>query len=321
MLTRCLSVAAISLSLLSSPALALDKVSLRLSWIYGSEFSPIFVARDKGFFEKEGIDVDILPGQGSTVTVKLVGNGDADFGEAGADQALMAHAKGLPVVSTAVILQKTPVAVIFPTASGIKTLTDLYGKTLGVPTLSVAEKQWRFVEQFNKLDTTKIHEVSLSGGIAQMIEAKKVDAALAFFFNDGLKVESDGTPMSWILMADVGLPIYSDALIVNENTIKKNPDLVRRFTRAFVEGWTYSVSHEKEALEIFLKDNPTADAKYSALKLPHVLKLTQTPDTEAHGIGYSTAAKWEAMQNALLEMKIMESGVDISKVFTNEFLK
>jgi NitT/TauT family transport system substrate-binding protein len=318
---RLLVLAAAAVALLSSPAVALDKVTLRLSWVFGSEFSPIFLARDKGFFEREGIDVDILPGQGSTVTVKLVGNGDADFGEAAADQALMAYAKGLPVVSTAVILQKTPVAVIFPTDSGIKTLTDLYGKTLGIPTLSVAEKQWRFVEKFNHLDASRISEVSLGTGIAQMIEARKVDAALAFFFNDGLKVESDGIPMSWILMSDVGLPIYSDALIVNENTIKKNPDLVRRFTRAFIEGWTYALTHEKETLDAFLKDNPTVDAKYSALKLPQVLKLTQTPDTETHGIGYSTKAKWEAMQSALLDMGIMANGIDVTKVFTNEFLK
>lgn len=135
----------------------------------------------------------------------------------------MAYAKGLPVVSTAVILQKSAVSVIFPADSGIKKLTDLYGKTLGVPTLSVAEKQWRFVEKFNKLDASKINEVSLGTGIAQMIEARKVDASLAFFFNDGLKAQSDGIPMSWILLSDVGLPIYSDALIVNENTIKKIP--------------------------------------------------------------------------------------------------
>jgi NitT/TauT family transport system substrate-binding protein len=321
MITRLLLIAGMALTLLSGPALALDKVTLRLSWVFGSEFSPIFLARDKGFFEREGIDVDILPGQGSTVTVKLVGNGDADFGEAGADQALMAYAKGLPVVSTAVILQKSAVAVIFPTSSGIKTLTDLYGKTLGIPTLSVAEKQWRYVERFNKLEVGQINEVSLGTGIAQMIEAKKVDAALAFFFNDGLKVESDGIPMSWILMSDVGLPIYSDALIVNENTISKNPDLVRRFTRAFVAGWTYALTHEQETLDVFLKDNPTVDAKYSALKLPQVLKLTQSPDTEAHGLGYSTTQKWEAMQSALVDIGIMANAIDVKKVFTNDFLK
>ncbi len=313
--------AAAVLIVLCGPAAATDKVTMRLNWVVGAEFAPIYLARDKGFFADEGIDVDILPGQGSTVTVKLVGNGDADFGEAGADQVLMAYAKGLPVVSTAVILQKSPVSIIFPTDTGIKSLTDLYGKTLGVPTLSVGEKQWRYVAKSNKLDMSKIHEVSLGTGIAQMIEARKVDASIAFFFNDGLKATSDGIPMSWILMSDVGLPIYSDALIVNQNTIEKNPDLVRRFTRAFIKGWTYAVAHEPETLELFLKDNPTVDAKYSALKLPEVLKLTQTPDTQAHGIGYSTAANWEAMQNALVEMGIMSGKIDVKEIFTNEFLK
>jgi NitT/TauT family transport system substrate-binding protein len=305
----------------SAPAFALDKVTLRLDWVYGSEHAPIFLARDKGFFEKEGIDVTVLPGQGSTVTVKLVGNGSEEFGYAAADQGMMAYAKGLPVVSTAVILQKNPVAVIFPKSSGIKQLTDLYGKTMGVLFQSVGEKQWRYVAKANKIDTTKIHEVALDRNIAAMIEANKVDASLAFFFNDGLKVISDGTPMDWILLSDMGLPIYSTALIVNEDLMKKNPDLVRRFTRAFVAGWKYSLDHEQEALDVFLKANPTVDPKYSALKLPEVLKLTQSEEVQRNGVGYSTREKWESMQKALVDMGIMESPVDVSKVFTNDYLK
>jgi NitT/TauT family transport system substrate-binding protein len=312
--------AAAALAGACSPTFALDKVTLRLDWVYGSEHAPIFLGRDKGFFAKEGIDLTLLAGQGSTVTVKLVGNGSEEFGYAAADQALMAHAKGLPVVSTAVILQKNPVSVIFPKSTGIKTLTDLYGKTLGVPFLSVGEKQWRYVAKVNKIDSSKIHEVAIDRNIAAMIEAQKVDASVAFFFNDGLKVQSDGTPMGWILMSDVGLTIYSTALITNEDLIKKNPDLVERFTRAFIESWQYSLTHEKEALDAFLKDNPTVDANYSALKLPEVLKLTQSDDTEKNGLGYSSKEKWETMQKALVDMGIMPEPIDVSEVFTNKFL-
>ena len=93
---RRIMIATIALAGISGPAFAIDKVTLRLDWVYGSEHAPIFLARDKGFFAKDGIDVTLLPGQGSTVTVKLVGNGTADFGYAAADQALMAYAKGLP---------------------------------------------------------------------------------------------------------------------------------------------------------------------------------------------------------------------------------
>lgn len=305
----------------ASSALAADKVSLRLDWVYGSEHAPIFLARDKGFFKNEGIDVQLLPGQGSTVTVKLVGNGTADFGYAAADTALIAVGKGLPVVSTAVILQKSPSAIIFPASSGIETLKDLYGKTLGVQYKSTTEKQWRAVEKINGIDDAKIHQVAADGAVAALIENKTIDAGVAFFFNDALKVEADGTPMKWILFSDAGLPIYSTALITSPDLIKKNPDLVRRFTRAFVKGWTYSLSHEKEALDIFLKDNPTIDAKYSALKLPQVLKLTQTSDTEQHGVGYSTTEKWEAMQKALIDMGLMPEPIKVSEVFTNAYLK
>ena len=318
---RRLLLAVAALAAMIGAAEANDKVTLRLDWVYGSEHAPIFLARDKGFFAKEGIDVTILPGEGSTVTVKLVGNGTTDFGYATADQALMAYAKGLPVVSLAVILQKNPGAIIFPKSSGIKKLTDLYGKTLGVTTLSVGEKQWRWIERYNHLDASKIHEVPLDRNITQMLEAHKIDASLAFFFNDGIKMEVDGTPMRWILFTDVGLKIYSTALLTNQDLIKKNPDMVRRFTRAFLEGWQYSLKHPQEALAAFLKDNPIVDPKYSALKLPAVLKITQTPDTIKNGIGHSTKANWEAMQKALLEMKIMDHPVDVTKVFTNAFLK
>ena len=306
---------------MGGPALALDKVTMRLDWVFGSEHAPMFLARDKGFFRDEGIDVDILAGEGSTVTVKLVGNGNADFGYAGADQGLMAYAKGLPVVNIAVIVQKNPAAIIFPAASGIKTLTDLYGKTLGVPTQGVTEKQWKYVQKLNKLDESKITQVSLGTGIAQMIEAQKVDAGVSFFFTDGLKLISDGIPAGWILLADVGLPIYSSGLVTNEEMIKKNPDLVRRFTRAFIKGWTYAVAHEEETLETFLKDNPTADPKYSKMKLPEVLKLTRTPETQKNGIGYSSKEQWEAMQKALLDMGIMDKSVNVADVFTTQFLK
>jgi NitT/TauT family transport system substrate-binding protein len=319
MFARCLL--AIALMLALSPANAADKVKLRLDWVFGSEHAPIFLAKEKGFFSAEGIDVDILAGEGSTVTVKLVGNASTEFGYAAADQVLMAASRELNVVSTAVLLQKSPAAVIYPTALGIKSLTDLYGKTLGVQLRSNTEKQWRAVAKIQNLDVSKIKEVPADRAIAQLIANKTIDAGVAFYFNDGLKLVSDGIPMQWTLFADVGLPIYSTALITNAELIKEKPDLVRRFTRAFVKGWEYALDHEKEALEVFLKANPTVDPKYSALKLPEVLKLAQSEDTKAHGVGYSTKEKWDAMQKSLIEIEIMTAPVDTSRVFTNDFLK
>src|SRR5262249_53072043 len=98
----------LALSCISAPAMALDQVKMRLDWVFGTEHSGLFVAHKKGFFGEEGIDVQALPGGGSSVTVKLVGRGDVEFGYATADKAVLAAEKGLPVVTTAVILQKNP---------------------------------------------------------------------------------------------------------------------------------------------------------------------------------------------------------------------
>ena len=141
-------------------AQAADKVKLRLDWVYGAEHAPIFLARDKGFFAQEGIDVELLPGEGSSVTVKLVGNRDADFGYASADQALMATARGLPVVSTAVVLQQNPTALIFRRAQNIRDpKTDLYGKTIGVQLKSVTGRHWDALKKILNLDSVQVMEM------------------------------------------------------------------------------------------------------------------------------------------------------------------
>ncbi len=304
-----------------SPAAALDTVSLRLDWVIGSEHAPIFVAQEKGFFKDEGIDVKILAGEGSTVVVKLVGNKNNDFGYATADQVLMAHAKGLPIKTTAVVLQNTPGAIIYPKAQPITKLEDLYGKRLGTQIKSVVDKQWEAVARMNKIDRSKITEIPSDRVVAQAMIAGKLDAAVAFFFNDGLLLEAKGVPTGWLMFSDLGLKSYSTSLTVHEDLIKQNPGLVRRFTKAFLKGWTYSKQHPDEALALFLKANPNADPLYAKLKLPAVLGLTESEDVTKNGLGYSTKAGWEAMQRVLIDMKLMDAPIDVTKVFTNEFLK
>src|SRR5581483_10219343 len=156
-----------------------------------------------GFFKAEGLDVKIFPGEGSTVTVKLVGNQSTDFGYATADQALMAYAKGLPVVVTAVILQKSPSAIIFPKAKPLAKLEDLYGKRLGTQIKSVVDKQWDAVAKIHHIDRSKIREIPSDRAIAPSIAAGTIDAGVAFFFNDALQLEAKGTPMGWMLFSDL----------------------------------------------------------------------------------------------------------------------
>lgn len=301
-------------------AAAQDKVTLRLDWVFGTEHSGVWTAQQKGFFKEENLDVRILPGEGSSVTVKLVGTGDVDFGYATADQALLAYSRGLPVVTTAVILQSSPTGIVFPKSTGIKKLTDLYGKRLGLQLKSAVERQWRVVAKMQNIDTSKINEVPADLAVAQLIIAGRIDAGVAFFFNDGMRPIVEGIDMDWILFRDVGLPMYSSGLTVNAATIEKKPELVARFTRAFVRGWAYAKANPEEAFALTVKAQPTLDNKYNKLKLPAVLGLLDSPDTLKNGVGHSDRAGWEALQKALVAVDLLKEAVDLDKVYTTKFL-
>jgi NitT/TauT family transport system substrate-binding protein len=307
-------------TLLSGEARALDSVTIRLDWVFGTEHSGIFTALEKGYFKDAGIDVKILPGEGSSVTVKLVGNGDVEFGYATADQALLANARDLPVVATAVILQSNPTAIVFPKSTGIKRLTDLYGKRLGLQLKSAVERQWRAVVKIQNIDTGKIIEVPADLAVAQLIIAKRIDAGVAFFFNDGIRPIAEGIDMDWLMFRDLGLQMYSSSLLTNAELIKNKPDLVKRFTQAFVHGWQYAKDHPEEAYALTVKANPTLDNKYNKMKLPAVLTLTDSEDVKAHGIGYSSKPGWETLQKTLIELDLMKEPVKLDGVFTNAFL-
>ena len=303
-------------------AQAADKVKLRLDWVYGAEHAPIFLAKEKGYFAQEGIDVELLPGEGSSVTVKLVGNGDADFGYASADQALIAAARGLPVVSTAVVLQQNPTALIFRRSQNIRDpKTDLYGKVIGVQLKSVTGRQWEALKKILNLDPTKLKEVPADGALVPLIASNRIDVAVGFYFNDALKLRATGEDVDWILLEKLGLKMYSTSLLTNAKLVKDNPDLVRRFTRAFIRGWNESAKNPGEAMKAFLAANPGTDVKYAELKLPEVMKLTRSPEVEKNGIGYSTEAGWKGLQEALVSMGLMQTTVDVNTVFTNNFLK
>ena len=315
---RLIGATAVGLVAAVNTAFAADKVSLRLDWVYGSEHAPIFLAIEKGFFKDENIDLNLMPGEGSSVTVKLVGNRDADFGYATADQVLIGAQRGLPLV---VVLQQNPTALIFKASAGIKDIkTDLKGKTIGVQLKSNTSRQWEAIKKSMALDTKSFIEVPADGALVPLLTSDRIQVGIGFYFNDGLKLKATGTDATWISFEDLGIKMYSTTLLTNAALIEKNPELVKRFTRAFMKGWSYSLKHPDEALQAFLKANPSTDKVYAELKLPEVLKLTYSADVKVNGLGHSTAADWENLQKQLIEMEIMKEKTDVLKVFSNNFL-
>src|SRR5690606_22737265 len=126
------------------------------------------------------------------------------------------------------------------------------------------------------LDASSFTEVPADGAVVALLSADRIDAGVGFYFNDALKLRATGEEVDWILFEDLGLNMYSTSLFTNAELIAENPDLVRRFTQAFMQGWAYSLEHPDEALAAFIAANPETDKLYAELKLPEVLRMTQS---------------------------------------------
>jgi NitT/TauT family transport system substrate-binding protein len=296
---------------------SLTKVSLRLDWFYGSEHAAYFVAQDKGFFKKAGLDVDIREGNGSSTALKLVANGSNTFGIVGAGTVLTGASQNVPVEAIAAIFQETPGAICYDTRHPISTLKDMYGGKLADDPGSVSHNEWLAVAALNGVDTTKIADVAIKpGSDAQVMLTGKVNYDNCWTINQGVEMQRKDFPVGYLTFPDLGLHIPGSSLVTNRETIAKNPAMVRAFVQAVIEGWNYSIAHPDEALSILLDHQPHIDENYNKVKMPLVLDLVRS----AQGVGYMDPAKWASLEKLYLDGKVITNNVDINTVFTNKFV-
>jgi NitT/TauT family transport system substrate-binding protein len=115
-------------------AQALTPVAFQLNFTAGGYNAGFALALQEGIYKKAGLDVTIIKGQGSGVTAQLVASGKADIAYADALAVMQLIAKGAPMKVVSTIYQSNPNAVTMLTASGIKSIAELKGKSVAVPT-------------------------------------------------------------------------------------------------------------------------------------------------------------------------------------------
>jgi len=294
----------------------LQKVTLNLSWVHQAEFSGNYVAREKGFYRKNGLDVDIIPFDFKSSVAESVTSGDFNFGVMGADQLLVAREKGFPLKAIAVIYKTNPAVVFSLKSNNILQPKDLIGKTIGIEKGSNTEYLYSAMMNKLNIDRKQIKEVEI-GYEAKELLLGEIDASTGYIINEPNLVKEAGQDTNIILMSDYGVNIYGDVIFTTENLIKNNPDLVRRFLDATLEGWQYSIENQEEATDIVLKYavNNTREHQFSMLKdsIPLI-------SDGVSFLGWMDKEQWQLVQDILLGQDIISKPIYINDVFTVEFL-
>jgi NitT/TauT family transport system substrate-binding protein len=247
----------------ASAASAQDVVNYQLDWLPGGDKSPIYVCIQEGFCADAGIEVNIVPGRGSTEAITKIATGTSDIGSADIG-ALMAAAATEDVPATAImsIFNTGPHAFYTLVGNGIESFADIEGKSVATSPFTSSNVYLPLVLADNGLSEDAIEVTKADpGALGPLLMTGRSDAVIAWLTNVSIfeaQAAEAGKELIVLPWSDAGLELYSAALIANDTLLEERPEVARRFVEAF-----------RKSLE-FAQANPAATGEAVAAIVPEL---------------------------------------------------
>ncbi|WP_282021342.1 ABC transporter substrate-binding protein [Ruegeria faecimaris] len=262
---KILSGAVAAFSLAASAAWSADEMTLQLKWVTQAQFAGYYVAKDKGFYEEEGLDVTILPGGPDIAPTQVIAGGGADVTVEWMPAALAAREKGLPLVNIAQPFKSSGMMLTCWKDAGISAPEDLKNRTLGV---------WFFGNEFPFMSWMSQLGIDTGGKSENGVEVLKqgfnvdpllqrqADCISTMTYNEYWQVIDSGVSPDELVTfkyEDQGVATLEDGLYVLEENLSDAAfvDKMERFVRASMKGWKYAEENPDEAADIVLENDAT----------------------------------------------------------------
>ena len=289
----------------ASTALAADPLTLQLKWVTQAQFGGYYVAKEKGFYTDENLDVTIKPGGPDIAPETVIAGGGADVIVDWMAGALAAREKGTKLVNIAQPFAKAGMELVCPTYTGIKTEADFKGKTLGVWFFG---NEYPFYAWMNKLGMKTdggadgVTVLKQSFDVQPLIQ-KQADCISVMTYNEyGQVIDAGFKPSDLVVFnySAMGVDLLEDGLYALEDKLGDPAfkDKMVRFVRASMKGWDYALAHPEEAAQIVV-DNGGQDLNHQIYIMGEVAKLT------AGGNGVLNEAAYERTAKAVVDQKIV----------------
>jgi NitT/TauT family transport system substrate-binding protein len=310
-------------------------VRLQLKWFPQAQFAGYLIAKEKGYFREEGLDVTLLP-IGDQSPIQTVVAGGADFGTTWITDFLTARAQGLPVVHFAQMFQQSGYAMVALKKTGISSPADFKGKKIGIWPAGNEYPALALLKRFNlttSLDTPNNPDVELItyGFDPGLVFPDKVDVASAMLYNELNQIIGLGFPLedlTVLRLPDYGINLLEDLMFTTERVLNEanfkgsgqsGKAIAAKLLKASLKGWDEAVNNQGEAVQIVLpfcgatcqgSGSQSDPVKHQTWQMTEIAKLYQAGPTLTGNAGYLDPEVFKANVATLKSLNILKGDVD-----------
>jgi len=288
------------------------KVSLMLDWFPNADHVPVYVARNKGFFAKEGLDVEVLVPANPNDPPKLVAVGRADFGISYQPAVTVARSQELPIKAIGILVEHPLSTITFLKESGIKVPADLRGKRVGYSTAPTEVILFEAVAQSAGLAKEDYELINIGFNLTPSLLTGKVDAVVGAYWNYEInELALEGKEAGYFPVEKHGVPEYYELVfITGDETLRKRRERAVRFITAVDGAIQFTKRYPEEALNVYFRANPNVRKDLDARAFRDTLPVFAT--TQAQSL-----EKWKGFADFALERGLIRKKSEPETLFEN----
>ncbi|MBP0116395.1 ABC transporter substrate-binding protein, partial [Bradyrhizobium vignae] len=296
---------------------------VRLDWaIYGSH-APFYMALDEKMYEKAGLDVSIGEGQGSATVAKIVGQGNDPIGFIDFTSTIRAVEQGIPLIAIGRVISNV-MCIISHADAPIRAPNELEGKVVAYAPAESTGQMLAALLQQNNVDASKINVLNPATGAKNAVFLQgRAEAIPANVNVQVAQLEAQGAKLHYFLFSDFGVHMMNNGIVANANWVQQNRDAAKAFVHASLDAFKASKEDPEKAIDLLIKRVPQQARNKSVLR--RQLELTfpslETRSTKGRPFGLMADQDWQQTQHLLLKHGGLPKAVELSKLYTNEFVE
>lgn len=277
-----------------------EKISIHLKWYHKFQFAGYYAALEQGFFEEEGLDVNLIEGGPQNNHLHQLINNTSQYAVLGSES-INSLALGSPVIIVASIFQHAPEVLMTREEDGINDIKQLKGKTLMLADAALAGQIDAMLSK-NGLPASSYTKFPYDGDVSKLAN-KSVFAMYGYISNEPYQLAQLGQKVSVFSPQDYGIDFYGDSLATTQSELNNHPERVASVRRAVIRGWNYAIKHPDEVIKQILLLNSVNPQPYNLSHQRFEAKETfKLIDATNFPIGYSSPDRWAAMFDTFNEV-------------------